>query len=71
MCDNKNHKWMCVAVIAAVVAALTTAAVFLLRAKAKRKALQAYNDSFDCDLGDCCCDDCCCSDDEMDENPNE
>ena len=37
MCENKNNKWMCVAIVAAVVAALTTVAVFLLRARAKRK----------------------------------
>lgn len=42
MC-HKNNKWMCVAIVAAVVAALTTVAVFLLRARAKRKALRAYN----------------------------
>ena len=71
MCENKNNKWMCVAIVAAVVAALTTVAVFLLRARAKRKALRAYNDSFDCDLGDCCCDDCGCAAEDSDASPNE
>ena len=61
MCENKNNKWMCVAIVAAVVAALTTVAVFL----------RAYNDSFDCDLGDCCCDDCGCADEDSDASPNE
>ena len=71
MCENKNNKWMCVAIVAAVVAALTTVAVFLLRARAKRKALSAYNDCFDCDLGDCCCVDCGCADEDSDASPNE
>jgi hypothetical protein len=71
MNDHKSSKWMCVAVLAAVVAALTTVAVLVLRARAKKKALDAYNDSFNCDLDDCCCDEDCCCDCAAEEVPSE
>ena len=60
------------AVLAAVVAALTTVAVLVLRARAKKRALAAYNDSFDCDLDDCCCSEGCCEDSAAEEEiPSE
>ena len=50
---NKN-RWLVVAIVAAVVAALTTVIVLVLRARAKKKA-NCEQDAFDCDLGDCAC----------------
>ena len=50
---NKN-RWVVVAIVAAVVAALTTVVVLVLRARAKKKAW-AEQEAFDCDLDDCQC----------------
>lgn len=58
---NKTSKLAFVVALAAVVAALTTVTVLILRAKAKRRSLRAYNDAFDYDLDDCDCGDCGCS----------
>jgi hypothetical protein len=58
---KRDNKLICVAVIAAFVAALTTISIILLRMRAKRKALDYYGDTIDYDLDDCCCD-------EYDEN---
>lgn len=60
---NQTSKLTFVVILAAAVAALTTVAVLLLRARARRKTICSYNDPIDCDLGDCdcgCYDDCCC-----------
>ena len=62
MKERKSSKLTLVIVLAAVVAALTTLAVLVLRAKARRKALRAYHDDFDGEMDDCYCDDCCCDD---------
>lgn len=51
---KKNSNWIWVAVIAAVVAALTAAVVFILRARAKGKAW--YDEEpIDCDMDDAEC----------------
>ena len=50
---NKN-RWVVIAIIAAVVAALTTVVVLVLRARAKKKAWNEQ-EAFDCDLDDCTC----------------
>lgn len=51
---KKNSNWIWVAVIAAVVAALTAAVVFILRARAKDKAW--YDEEpIDCDMDDAEC----------------
>ena len=70
MKDNKTSKLTFIVVLAAVVAALTTVAVLVLRAKAKKQALCRYNDRFDYDLDDCGCDDdCCCVEEPAAEEP--
>lgn len=51
---KRDNRLVCVAVIAAFVAALTTTAIILLRMRAKRKALKYYGDTIDYDLDDCC-----------------
>lgn len=51
---NRNTKWTLVVILAAFVAALTTIAVFFLRARARKKAITAYDDSIDYDFDDCC-----------------
>ena len=58
MNQDKNTKWTGVVILAAIVAALTTVAVLVLRARAKKKAMFAYNDTIDYDFDDCCCEDC-------------
>ena len=67
MKEQKSSKLTLVIVLAAVVAALTTLAVLVLRAKARSKALSAYNDDFDCEMDDVYCGDCCCCDDVDEE----
>lgn len=51
---KRDNKLICVAVIAAIVAALTTISILMLRKRAKKKALDYYGDSIDYDLDDCC-----------------
>ena len=52
--EKKENRWIVVAVIAAVVAALTTVIVLVLRARAKKKAY-LEQEAFDYDLDDCAC----------------
>lgn len=62
MKENKGSRWTFVVVLAAVVAALTTVAVLVMRSQMRKKAMRAYNDTIDYDFDDCCgCDDedCC------------
>ena len=51
---KKNYKGLvcAIVVIAALVASLTTAAILLINLCKKRRALDAYNDSFDCNMDD-------------------
>ena len=53
---EKNHKnrWVVIAIIAAIVAALTTVIVLVLRARAKKKAWYEQQ-AMDCDADDCNC----------------
>lgn len=53
---EKNHKnrWVVIAIIAAIVAALTTVIVLVLRARAKKKAWYEQQ-ALDCDVDDCNC----------------
>lgn len=52
--NNKSVKWIVVAAVAAGIAAITTVAILLLRAKAKKKAW--YEDAaFEYDMDDCEC----------------
>lgn len=60
---DKKNRWVIVAIVAAVVAALTTVLVFVLRARAKRRAWYEQ-EAFDYDADDCECFD---FDDECDE----
>ena len=60
---KRDNKLICVAVIAAIVAALTTISILMLRKRAKKKALDYYGDTIDYDLDDCCS--------EYDENTEE
>ena len=60
MKESKSPKLTFIVVLAAVVAAVTTLTLLVLRARSKKRALHAYNDALDYDLDDCCCDDCCC-----------
>lgn len=49
--EKKNNNWILVAIIAAVVATLTAAVIFILRARAKAKAW--YDEEpIDCDMDD-------------------
>jgi hypothetical protein len=71
MRQNKSGKLALIVIVASVVAALTTVAVFFLRARAKRRAMCAGT-AFDYDLDDCDCydDECscdCCGDAEEPE----
>lgn len=51
---KKNSNWILVAVIAAIVAALTAAVIFILRARTKDKAW--YDEEpIDCDMDDAEC----------------
>lgn len=52
--DKKSNNWIWVAVIAAVVAAVTALVVFILRARAKEKAW-LEEEPIDCDLDDAEC----------------
>ena len=56
---NRKSRLAFIVVLAAVVAALTTAAVFLAKAYAKRRCLSAGSDDYDfgCDFDVCGCDD--------------
>ena len=75
MKDRKNGKLCFIVIFAAAVAALTTLAVLLMRARAKKRALGQYNDPINCDFDDdcgCCCGcdddyDCGCEADEEDK----
>lgn len=53
---EKNHKnrWVVIAIIAAIVAALTTVVVLVLRARARKKAWYEKQ-ALDCDLDDSNC----------------
>lgn len=51
---NGKSRWVLIAVIAAIVAAITTIVVFILRARAKRKAW-CEQEAFDYDLDNCDC----------------
>ncbi len=57
--EKKSVKWTWIAVVAAVVAAVTTL-VILFNYKAKKKALCEYDDAFDYDLDECDCGCCDC-----------
>lgn len=70
MKKNTSSKLAFVVVLAAVVAALTTVAVLVLRARRKH-SLKRYNDPIDYDLDDCYSCDCCGAADEADEIPQE
>ena len=48
---NNKSRWLLIAVIAAIVAAITTIVVFILRARAKRKAW-CEQEAFDYDMDD-------------------
>ena len=48
---NNKSRWVLIAVIAAIVAAITTIVVFILRARAKRKAW-CEQEAFDYDMDD-------------------
>ncbi len=52
---NRENKLAFIVILAAVVAALTTLAVILLRMRAKKRAFASYGDAIDYDLDDCCC----------------
>ena len=60
--EKNKSRWILIAVIAAVVAAITTTVVFILRARAKRRAW-CEQEAFDYDFDDC---DCFDMDDEID-----
>ena len=60
MKNSKNSKLCFVVGLAAVVAAATTLAVLLMRARAKKRALSQYNDPIECGFDDDCC--CGCDD---------
>ncbi len=49
---NKTAKWLLVAAVAAVIAAVTTVAIIALRARAKKKAWYEEEADFDYDLED-------------------
>ena len=51
---NNKNRWVVVAILAAVVGALTAAVVLVLRARAKKKAWEEQ-EALDCDLDDCEC----------------
>ena len=51
---NDKSKWILIACVAAVVAAVTTIVLLVLRAKAKKKAWYEQA-SFDYDIDDCEC----------------
>lgn len=63
---DRNTKWALVVILAAVVAAMTTITMFFLRARAKKRAITAYDDSLDYDYDDCCCGDV--EDEDIDED---
>ena len=65
MKKHTSSKLAFVVVLAAAVAAITTVAVLVLRARQKR-SMKQYNDPIDYDLDDCCCDCCGCDDDMPD-----
>ena len=51
---DKKNRWVIITIVAAVVAALTTVVVFVLRARAKKRAW--FNqEAFDYDVDDCDC----------------
>lgn len=58
MKKDTSSKLTFIVVLAAVVAALTTIAVLVLRAR-KKHSLKQYNDHIDYDLDDYCGCDCC------------
>lgn len=65
---NKSDKLTFVVILAAVIAALTTVAVLLVRMKMKKKRLYAEGEAVDYmmdDYDDCCC--CGCGDEDEDE----
>ncbi len=66
MKNNRTKNYTIVAIIAAVVAALTTLAVICLRMRTKKMSRKAFGDTIDYDL-----DDCCCSDFEADDGAEE
>ena len=51
---NNKNRWVVIAIVAAIVAALTTVVVLVLRARAKKKAWQEQ-EALNCDLDDCEC----------------
>lgn len=52
--SNSKNRWVVIAIVAAIVAALTTVVVLVLRARAKKKAW-AEQEALNCDLDDCEC----------------
>ena len=54
MDKNTKSRWIIVAVVAAVVAAITTVLILVLRARAKKKAWYEQ-EAFDYDFDDCEC----------------
>ncbi len=76
MRENKSDKVTFIIILAAIVAALTTVAVLLFRARARRKAMcvpTAFDYEFDdCDCYDDACDCGCCGEaDETDDSAAE
>lgn len=65
---EKNHKnrWVVIAIVAAIVAALTTVVVLVLRARAKKKAWYEKQ-ALDCDVDDCNC--YVFEDEDLDDEP--
>lgn len=66
--EKNKSRWIVVAIIAAVVAALTTVLVLVLRARAKKKAWDD-EEILDYDLDDCECFEF--SDEDIEEIPVE
>lgn len=60
MKNSKNGKLCFIVILASAVAAVTTLAVLLMRARSKRRALSEYNDPIECGFDDDCC--CGCTD---------
>ena len=76
MRENKSDKVTFIIILAAIVAALTTVAVLLFRARARRKAM-CVPTAFDYELDECDCYDdacdcgCCGEADETDDSAAE
>lgn len=72
--NKKSEKITFVVILAAVIAALTTVAVLLVRMKMKKKRLYAEGEAVDYmmdDYDECTCGCCCDCDDEEKKDTNE